>query len=129
MREGLSHTIHEVVDSFEQASEDLQNIQAMLNDLKSTDDYEDTEATHTKIIEELHEMLEEASPEIKAKLYAEIEKLQGWLNKLQADDAAQSKDSFVELHWAPSPDRMWGKPKEGLTTVGEEVESAVGVTP
>ena len=61
MREGLSHTIHEVVDSFEQASEDLQNIQAMLNDLTSTDDYEDTEATHTEIIEELHEKLKETS--------------------------------------------------------------------
>ena len=79
MREGLSHTIHEVVDSFEQASEDLQNIQAKLDDLTSTDGYKNTEATLTKIIEELHEKLKETSPEIKAKLEAKNEILQRWI--------------------------------------------------
>ncbi len=39
-----------------------------------------------------------STPKIKAKLEAELENPQGWLDTLQADDAARSKDSLVELH-------------------------------
>ena len=112
VREGLSQNLNEIADSIGEAwvegggltsedlgyvSENLRNMQARLEDLKGTE----TAATLSKIIDELREKLKEASPEIKAKLEAEIEKLQAWLDKLEADDGDRSKDSFVELHLAP----------------------------
>ena len=132
VKEGLSQNLNEIADSIGEAwvegggltsedlgyvSENLRNMQARLEDLKGTE----TAATLSKIIDELREKLKEASPEIKAKLEAEIEKLQAWLDKLQAEDEARSKDSFVELHLAPSPDWMFGKLKDGLTALGEKV--------
>ena len=62
-------------------SENLRNIQARLEDLKGTE----TAATLSRIIDELRGKLKEASPWIKAKLGAEFETLQAWLDKLEAD--------------------------------------------
>ena len=60
-------------------SENLRNMQARLEDLKGTE----TAATLSRIIDELRGKLKEASPWIKAKLGAEFETLQAWLDELE----------------------------------------------
>ena len=65
----------------------------------------------SKIIDELREKLKEASPEIKAKIEAEIDKRQVWFDKLQADDEAGPKDSLLDK--PPGDDeaksKQWGR--------------------